>query len=170
MNKRNNERGAALVIVLGIIMLLMIFGATLAAQMTNTQKQLNVTDRVIDARNLARMGLDRAGIKAIKAFEAYDSRIDNAQNIVKADDKKRELENALKDFKATIEAIGSTNEIKLDTQRSYSVGKAELILNDMSGKPERIKLKATGYSYNKDISEESTITIQDNSATVSQSQ
>jgi len=71
-----NENGAALIIVLGIIMLLMIFGTVLAAKMTQTQKQIDQTEAQIVARNLVLMGEKRVEIIKNKLSKQYQSNLE----------------------------------------------------------------------------------------------
>lgn len=134
------ERGAALVLVLGIIMLLMIFGTVLSAQATSTQKQLDVTENNIDARNAARMGLEYARIYIVKAYQVYDKEVANKNN------------NALQNLKDTIQDWKYF--ARLDNVRSYRI--------EIIGKPEdrQVKVKVEGKSHDRTVNEDTIITVQ----------
>lgn len=56
MNELKNEHGAALVLTLFIVTLLLLFVLTLFYQVNNATKQVTTMEKNIDARNLADMG------------------------------------------------------------------------------------------------------------------
>jgi|SRR5690606_24736524 type II secretory pathway component PulK len=58
MKKRSNESGAALVMTLMIITLLLLFIMTLLFQITNTTKQVTTMEKNIVAEQIAQMGVD----------------------------------------------------------------------------------------------------------------
>ncbi|WLV24124.1 hypothetical protein QR721_10810 [Aciduricibacillus chroicocephali] len=146
MKRLKNEHGAALVVVLGIIMLLMIFATVLAAQMTNTQKQIQLTDQAIDARNLARMGLDRAGEKVSDAFRLYEQ--DLEANITRKD--KKTQEQMRNEFYANIENIQSPL-ISLDETHFYQIKSTIIDRNTW-----QVTVTALGVSKSKEKSKEIT--------------
>lgn len=158
MNQLKNERGAALVVVLGIIMLLMIFATVLAGQMTNTQKQINLTDREIDARNMARMGLDRVGKKVKEAYKAYEEEIQ--RNNARPDKEKRSEEEIRQDFFEDIETIKPVK-IQLDNSHSYEIISASKPSPSITN-PNMwvVKLTSIGHAFDKSIKEISKIEIE----------
>ncbi|GAA0447685.1 hypothetical protein GCM10008983_27180 [Lentibacillus halophilus] len=58
MNRLRNERGAALVLTLMMITLILLFVLTLLYQVTNTTRQITTMDENIDAHLVAEMGVD----------------------------------------------------------------------------------------------------------------
>lgn len=58
MIKLKNEQGAALVLTLFIVTLMLLFALTLFYQVTNTTKQVTTVEKNIDARNIAEMGVE----------------------------------------------------------------------------------------------------------------
>ncbi|WP_156643961.1 hypothetical protein [Lentibacillus sp. JNUCC-1] len=57
MKHLKNERGAALVLTIMIITLMLLFTLTLTYQVMNTRKQVETTEETIEARSLAEMGV-----------------------------------------------------------------------------------------------------------------
>ncbi|SET45073.1 hypothetical protein SAMN05216389_111151 [Oceanobacillus limi] len=58
MSKLQNEHGAALVLTLSLITLLLLFIMTLFYQVSNTTKQIVIMEDNMDATNIAEMGID----------------------------------------------------------------------------------------------------------------
>ncbi|MFZ3578207.1 hypothetical protein [Virgibacillus sp. DJP39] len=58
MIRFKNEDGAALVVTLMIVTLLLLFILTQFYQVTNTTKQVDTVGHTIDARSIAEMGID----------------------------------------------------------------------------------------------------------------
>jgi len=138
------ERGAALVLVLGIIMLLMIFGTVLSAQATSTQRQLDVTENNIDARNAARMGLEYARLYIVKAYQVYDTEMKDLKMKNQASNK---LDNAITSLNGF--------SVKLDDEkrRGYKIY--------IENRTERaVNVKVIGESQDRVVNEKTIITVQ----------
>lgn len=115
MNQLRNERGAALVLVLGMILLFMILGMVLVFQASNTQKQIEQTEEQIDARNVAEMGFKRANIGVERANQAYEA----AYELEMSKDKNRDLTRPAKVWQERIQAIPGN--YKLDEHHAYTL-------------------------------------------------
>ncbi|ASK62962.1 hypothetical protein CFK37_12825 [Virgibacillus phasianinus] len=58
MNRLNNEHGAALVLTLFIVTIMLLFILTLSYQVINTTKQVTTVEKNMDAEHLAKMGVE----------------------------------------------------------------------------------------------------------------
>jgi len=147
----NNQRGAALVIVLGVIMMLMIFGSVLAAQTTQTQKQLETTERHIDARNIARMGQ----VKAQTAVKRVCKRYMSSNGTLEVSKLEEIKSNIIKDLKNVEDRIKEA--VELDKGRSYKVTNFNYGWESNSLK---VNIVSEGKSFNMSATENDEFTIE----------
>lgn len=153
----NNQRGAALVLVLGIIMLIMIFTTVLAAQMTNTQQQIKITDNTIDARNIARMGLDRVGNSVEKAIKAYQQELKD--NKLRKEEDKKSAQKMAEELTKDLEDIPGVGQlVRLDNHHSYEiVSISNPKVSNVDSNMKVIEITARGHGLTKEPIEEKSI-------------
>ena len=141
-----------MVLVLGIIMILIIFGTVLAVKATSTQMQIEKTENHMDAQNIARMGMEYAFAEVRKAYGTYTLALEQAKKTDGTLNEQKKTE-YFRGFKNTVEALTSLNATMLDANRSFKITTSEI--NEMV-----IKIDVKGTADGETVIETSRTPIQ----------
>lgn len=129
MNKYRNEKGAALVLTLMIVTLILLFILTQFYQATNTAKQVNTVEHTIDARLVAEMGIDY-----------YRSQIDQYKN-----------EDSIETYTSDL-----STRVQLDSKREFTITLSEIVSTD---KEIILKVTSTGLAFDSKSTIKDELTI-----------
>jgi type II secretory pathway component PulK len=128
MKQMKDEKGAALILTVLIITLLMVGIMALFTQITNTTRQISTMEQQIDAQLVAEMGVTYYQ-KVIKNHQNGIVTIVN-ENISDPQKLKREIKDFINDYKAEVLVDGDQRkfEIELKEDPEYDEESKEIII------------------------------------------
>ncbi|MEN1968220.1 hypothetical protein WMZ97_09115 [Lentibacillus sp. N15] len=131
MKRFNNEKGAALILTVFIITIMLLFILTLFYQVQNTTKQVSTVSKQNNAENLAKMGVDYYYHK-LKFLYKKDS--DH-------------------DLEAVVKTVSNANDtVHVDSDRSF-----ELMTLDLEA--DKITITCKGTAFGREAIEENVIKL-----------